>query len=485
MSVISFDDWRKKKARASALTSRGALRADVSQREAHGFDLCIYIAEESAMARPDAAELDRLWSDLRGLIEALPKEHGFFYFSAFDAFFHGDVEGFYTNWDRYLESERRLFGEIAECDWWIDSFFWVFTPALPGMYARCGEMFHRYWPDCAISWVCSALDQNDADEAGRAMELNELFLALAADDKCYVAQFLVASIFYERGLYRSALSYYERASASKMYQEDAAFYFDYAWSAERAGRSESAIECYQACLALDESYPLALNNLGCVYMQQKKFSDAEACFQKAMLLELDGVLPYRNMVTLFEVSGRREASAGFIRKYIGKLGHRYQLYLDFLDMADERFEIVTALADEREDGTKAARKRFMEDWVESCAREKQPCFGRELMMVDDAGGYGRCYFVAGAGYIDVFCKNRGEQEYLVVAVNGGRADEKDLGRIIGQMEAIQRQGGRDFARITGVLFANEISNALRQRAEQLGDVFIELYEMDANCRKIV
>ena len=481
MSVISFDDWRKKKARASALTSRGALRADVSQREAYGFDLCVYISEESALSRPDASELDKLWSDLRALMEELPQEHGYFYFAAFTAFFHDDPEGFFKHFDRYLESEQRLYGDIAGCDWWIDSFFWVFTPPLPGMYGRCGELFDRHWPHCAMSSVCAALDQGSTNEPGGSDELQLLHLAIQTDPDCYLAHYLIASIYYEQQLWKSALPYFEKAAGSSMYREDAAFYFDYAWATEKAGKPDEAIARYQSCILLDEAYPSALNNLGCVYMRQQRLVDAERTFQQAIQLGLDDALPYRNMVTVLVLQARRDDAIAFIQKQADVLGQRYEIVLNYLQSSPDGQPPLHFSMEGNEPGGSNMHKRILEDWLEERIAQGQGCFGRELAVLEDEGGYGRSYFLPEAGILDLCCINRKDNEILAIWVNGGLADERDLLLLWQQVNILQKRRGSLYDKVTGILLAPQFAPALQQRSSLLVESGVELYKMHMDC----
>lgn len=482
MSVVSFDDWRKKKEQASALTSRGALRADVSQKEAYGFDLCVYISEESAQSHPNAQELESLWAELRSLILELPKEHGYFYFVAFDAFFHDDAETFYSSFSQFLESEERLFTEIPECDWWIDNFFWVFTPALPGMYGRCSELFHQYWPGSAMGWVCAALELNETADASSDLELDLLHLALEDDSDCFLAQYLIASVFYEQSLWKSALHYFELAAFSRMYREDAAFYFDYAWAAEKARRNSVAIDAYKNCIALDESYSSALNNLGCVYMRQEDYREAERCFRRAIELNLDDLLPYRNMVTVLERSGRRKECIAFIRAHLDVLGQQYEMALELFESASED-EILISFPEVPLTNDAALYKQLMEELIEQRINNGESCFGRRLEMVEDGGGYGRSYFLPDAGRVDILARNSNEaQELLVIHVCGSQATEKNLLFLWQQINALQNQP-RAFDKITGILLARDLDKDLRSRSKQFSLGNVELYTLESEFKR--
>jgi hypothetical protein len=153
MSIVSFDDWKKKKQRGCAYNARGGLRDDVAAREEEGYDLCVFLSEERNAPDADPARIEQLLQQLKALTETLPREHAYHYFMAFLAFWEGNEQEFFNQFDQYLESEKRLYGKLANCDWWIDCFVWVFTPAFPGMYGRVAELFFKYWPLCSMGWV--------------------------------------------------------------------------------------------------------------------------------------------------------------------------------------------------------------------------------------------------------------------------------------------------------------------------------------------
>ena len=106
-----------------------------------------------------------------------------------------------------------------------------------------------------MGWVCEALEIADSQDGDIERELDLLTLAMTADPTCYLAHYLTAMAFYDMRLWRSALPYFERAAGSAMYSADPAFYFDYAWTADKAGKTELASGLYSSCVLLDETYP--------------------------------------------------------------------------------------------------------------------------------------------------------------------------------------------------------------------------------------
>lgn len=489
LSVISFEEWKQKKARSSALTSRGALREDVALQEAYGFDLCVYIAEESAQMHPDSTRLDQLWADLRNLTAQLPQEHGYFYFRAFEAFQEEDLAGFSEQFELYLDSEKRIFHEIVGCDWWIDCLVWVFTPPMDGMYGKLSQLFFKYWPDCAMGWVCLALEQGGLEGSSGEVSLMLLHTALEQDPKCYLAHYLIASIYYEQGLWKSALPYFGRASESAMYKEDAAFYFDYAWACEKADKLDAAANFYQSALALDESYPSTLNNLGCVQMKQGRYDEALKSFYQAIMLGKDGPLPYRNVVSVLEKQGRHRESKVFIQQHQEELGPQYAAMLELAESVEgmDALRKMTGALTTEGSGIEGGRKRMIEDDLEERILQGDRVFDRELQIVEDEGGYGRGYYIPDGGCVDLLAYAPKGREYLLVDCCPGEADERHLILLWHKMQAFSSMDGvapRPDAKVSGVLLCGGASPSLQSRLKQVNNLSVEVYRYTLELTKL-
>jgi tetratricopeptide (TPR) repeat protein len=69
--------------------------------------------------------------------------------------------------------------------------------------------------------------------------------------------------------------------------------------AQRNGDRKRAEALYRQTLALDPGHIRALNNLGVLYMMEKKGEQAIALFSKAIVLKKDYVDPYYNLACLY------------------------------------------------------------------------------------------------------------------------------------------------------------------------------------------
>ena len=108
MTVVSFDEWKKKKQRGSAYNARGGLRDDVAQKEELGYDLCVFLTEERTAPDPNFERMNALWEDFHKLLGQLPHEHAYYYLLAYEAYCKGDLEDFAAQFDLYLESEKAM-----------------------------------------------------------------------------------------------------------------------------------------------------------------------------------------------------------------------------------------------------------------------------------------------------------------------------------------------------------------------------------------
>lgn len=488
MSIVSFDDWKKKKQRGSAYNARGGLREDVAAREEEGYDLCVFLSEERNAPDADPARIDELLQQLKALTAALPREHAYHYFMAFLAYWEGSEQEFFSQFDQYLESEKRLYGELADCDWWIDSFVWVFTPAFPGMYGRVSELFFKYWPLCAIGWVFEALELSESTEENLEQELDLLMLALSADPKCYLAHYLIATIYYDLRLWRSALPYFEKAAESTMYSQDPAFYFDYAWAADKAGKYELALSLYNSCLLLDDAYPCAANNLGCVYLRMDKAEEALSQFTRAIKLNLDGMLPYRNTVSALEKLGRYDDAVRFIKKHVedGRLNGRYELELPRLSALASGQIVYQNYASLAESGGKKAEPAFdkhvIADELERRAEQEGSLFGRACSVYEDENGYGREYHIPGAGRIDLLLKS--DRDFVVVAIAQKGGDERGMLRLIRQMSVVKKNLCKRFEQVFGVLVCTSPSPALLALKKALPAEDVSVFELGFTLTEI-
>ena len=489
MSVISFDDWTKRKSASQAFTQRGALREDVALKEEYGYDLCVFIAEERMAPNCDLKRIEQLRSDLSALLEELPHEHAYHYFTAFTAFLDEDFEGYVKAFDKYLESEKQLYDDVAPCDWWIDSFMWVFMPPMQGMYGKTAELFFKYWPLCSIGLVLEALEMGEGDNENLDDQLDMVMLAITADEKCYLAYYVAATIYSDMQMWKSALPYFEKAADSEMYSNDPSFYFDYAWAAQKAKANQLSIDMYNSAVLLDETFPCALNNMGCVYIAMGDYDSALSQFYRAISLEIDGNLPHKNVVVALEKAGRLEQCIKFINQNAEALGLRYELEATRLQTLVDSGETLTVAEDVVSAGERSGimdamfNKWLMQNRMDGAISGGAEMFGRKLRVHSDEHGYGMSYYITGGGRIDLLCRDE-KDNYVVIAICSESATERAVGQLCTQIDCVNSQLAKGFEKVSGVLCCQSARSEAKLLAGLIPGKSIEIYEFGFSMTRV-
>ncbi len=70
---------------------------------------------------------------------------------------------------------------------------------------------------------------------------------------------------------------------------------------------------YQRVLALDPGHVRALNNLGVIWMEQRKREAAIALFSRAIILKKDYVDPYYNLACLYARANEIDESLWYLK----------------------------------------------------------------------------------------------------------------------------------------------------------------------------
>jgi len=83
--------------------------------------------------------------------------------------------------------------------------------------------------------------------------------------------------------------------------------------AQRAGDLRRAEALYEKVLALDPGHVRTLNNLGVIYMGEKKREKAIAVFGRAVVLKKDYVDPYYNLACLYAQANEIDESLWYLK----------------------------------------------------------------------------------------------------------------------------------------------------------------------------
>jgi Tfp pilus assembly protein PilF len=92
--------------------------------------------------------------------------------------------------------------------------------------------------------------------------------------------------------------------------------YESALAAQRGRRWQEAESLYQQALSFDPRHVQALNNLGVLYMTQKRSEEAMELFVKALAIQAGYVDPYYNLACLYAQSGNVRASLSYLERAV-------------------------------------------------------------------------------------------------------------------------------------------------------------------------
>jgi len=104
-----------------------------------------------------------------------------------------------------------------------------------------------------------------------------------------------------------------RPKAAESYQKARALH--------REGRLTEAGLWYEKVLSMDPGHVEALNNRGVLHLQEKNYSAARKCFEKAIRLKPDYVDPYYNLACVCAVQGQVQQGLRYLAKAISMDPH--------------------------------------------------------------------------------------------------------------------------------------------------------------------
>lgn len=470
MSVISFDDWKKKRTQRAAFTTSGALREDVSLKEAYGFDLCSFIVEEIGSSDTDPSYLATLWDDLLLLVDSLPHEHAYHYFQAFIAFRERDTVQFKRSFDLFLHSESQLYPQMTDIDWWVEHFLWIFTPPYTGFYDTCSDLFLRHWPSCAMVWICKALEQNEQESSTMDLSLKYLHLALQAEPANSLALYLLGSLYFEHRQWQNAYINFQKAFNSDLYNSDASFLFDLAWSAEKSRDLKKAALYYQQCIDAEETYPCALNNLGCLQLHNGENAEAFQLFSRAIALSIDGNMPVYNALTALERQEKWPEAVAFIKRHEKFFERSIDTEIERLNLLEKTMELFPPefrkqlpTVQLRETDSDIAER--ISDQIHDEISADKTIFNRKLSIYCDQSGYGRNYYLLNAGKIDLLCQDMDDHTLVVIQTIDLLMGESDMVSLSHQVQIVQQKLAKPNQSVIGIIVCTEVHPLIKPLLE--------------------
>lgn len=117
------------------------------------------------------------------------------------------------------------------------------------------------------------------------------------------------SPFSQRSLAGSNPSMVDESALVNKYPKDARKQYEKATKALQDGKREEAIDHYEKALAIAPDMYFARNNLGSLYLEERRFDDAEKAFQKVIADNQADANAYFNLGNVYLITGRLPEAA--------------------------------------------------------------------------------------------------------------------------------------------------------------------------------
>lgn len=492
MSVISFEEWKKKHEKRNGRARKARPNGNTSLRESYGFDLCNFITEDSN-AFGFGADYDyvlTLLNDLDELIEETEGSNACFYFKAYRAFREQNETLFFDNFKQYLQKEREDAAVVKEPLWWVEHFLWTFLPPYTGFYSSCASLLFEYYPDSAMPYICEALELSESEGENAELILEALHTAKRLEPDNFLCDYLIASLYFEQHQWRNALIYFRHAERAEIYRNDPTFLFDCGWAAEKCDELALAEDYYRRSSEIDESQPCALNNLGCLKMRQGKNEEAYKVFLHAIALDIDGVLPYKNALSALERQSKYDEALSFLDAKKAQFGPYYikeKARFSLLQKSKSflQDETINYLPDSGGFAQESVvQKRRLSEMLANVLRQGGELWGRRFSIYEDEQGYGCQYYLLGAGLLDLLLIDEEDGSLNLVLCCGGYAGETELLRLLHQADILSKTLLKPEQKMKATLLCRELSPSAKQLSEEQKLFDLQIMSFDFSFTKL-
>lgn len=334
------------------------------------------------------------------------------------------------------------------------------------------------------------------------------------DEQNWIASYLSAEIYYERGNWKQAIKSYEFAlkGDSQIIAQDSYVFFNLGWCYGKIKDYKKESNYYEKCLDVDENTENALNNLGYSYIRQKRYEEALNIFNKCIEERRDGKFPYNNKVRALKGLKRYEEALEFIEDVITdgiftaksmatdieklnrwiqqKEGIQNTIVEENCEEVDLEVEITNnepIRNNESEDiGEKKSafatpNERVLEELLENHILNGKNTFDRNLIMYEDDRYYGRQLIIPDIGRIDLLTIDSTTNDLVVIELKQGRSDDVVVGQILRYMGWLTEKLAKPNQKVKGIICVNEITPKLKSAVSVVPS--IELYEYGISLDK--
>jgi tetratricopeptide (TPR) repeat protein len=273
---------------------------------------------------------------------------------------------------------------------------------------------------------------------------------------------------------------------------------------EYAQRNYSdAVTAYRACLEADPEFPQARNELGRCLIRMRDYEGAEKVLREAMATGADEPYPRRNLCTALKRMGRYTEAIDVIRgdTRSGELTSSAKRQLEELGALLEKqkaqhinivkpSESNTARETDETDseasaprkasptrkGSPICRESLLEAMFELQIQQTGEAFGRRLRIVElQDGRYGRQFYIAGIGRIDILAEDLESGELVVIEFKKDKGEDEVVGQTSRYMGWVREKLAHRSQLVCGIICVAQTTERLRLAAANIPGMEIREY----------
>ena len=148
---------------------------------------------------------------------------------------------------------------------------------------------------------------------------------------------------------------------------------------------------------------------------------------------------------------------------------------------DGRARVIVNGADDVESASRFALEEILEDFL--VANWDHTEFGKNYSILTEDGKRVGQQFPSDTGPIDILALSKDQQEYLVIELKRGRANDRVVGQLLRYMGYVKKELCQDGKRVKGVIVAHRDDLGMRNAISMVQDVDFYRYSIDFELHK--
>lgn len=406
--------------------------------------------------------------------------------------------------DKLIEEMKKQFANASVFDdefteneavaYWINVF---------GFYKNA---FHGFWKALAEGYESIG----DKISAELSLFAEELYERIEANKNVieYVLEFksshptykfldeILARLYWGNGLWYNAISYYESVYDSSMVFAPADISFDLAWAYGKVREYKEEEACYRDCLAEQNNYWYALNNLGYCLMRQKKYEEAEEIFLQCIAEERDLPQSANNLVEVYLKQGKNKEAHDFADSGKYKISKTILKKLAEKPYKNEsvcKIETITEISDDNmaqsisRSSFKAeqfSNEKILEDEIMARLEAGNEIFGMSLKVYRKKGDYyGRQYICNdGKMRLDILCEDS-KGNFVIIELKKDSGYDDPYQQITDYISWFDKNMTPKGKKTYGIICLNSPSEELKKKVRS--NELVKLFEYKISYNEII